>query len=65
MPSLPKKKNMSLTLEDLKDKLKQLDSVLLLEVLEIDSEELVEAFVDAIELRFDQLAEEFEEEEDD
>jgi len=56
---------MSLTLEDLKDKLKQVDNVSLLEVLEIDSDELVEAFVDKIEQRYDQLTEDFEEEDTD
>ena len=55
---------MALTLEDLKDKLKQVEVTLLLEVLEIESEELVEAFVDKIELQYDQLVEEFEEEEE-
>jgi len=37
------------TLEDIKDKLKQLDEVTLMEVLEITSEDLVERFVDKIE----------------
>lgn len=55
---------MSLTLEELKEKLKRVDSISLLEVLEIDSDELVEAFTDAIVQRYDQLVEEFEEEEE-
>ena len=37
------------TLEDIKDKLKQLDEVTLMEVLEITSEDLVERFVDRVE----------------
>ena len=36
------------TLEDIKDKLKQLDEVTLMEVLEITSEDLVDRFVDRI-----------------
>lgn len=55
---------MALTIEELKDKLKQVEVTLLLEVLEIDSEELVEAFVERIEDKYDQLVEEFEEEDE-
>ncbi len=43
------------TLEDIKDKLKQLDEVTLMEVLEITSEDLVERFVDRIEQKEDTL----------
>jgi len=43
------------TLEDIKDKLKQLDEVTLMEVLEITSEDLVERFVDRIEHKQDTL----------
>jgi hypothetical protein len=43
------------TLEDIKDKLKQLDEVTLMEVLEITSEDLVERFVDRIEQKQDTL----------
>jgi hypothetical protein len=44
-----------LTFKDLKDRLKHLDEVTLLEVLNISSEDLVERFSDFIEDRFDQL----------
>jgi len=43
------------TLEDIKDKLKQLDEVTLMEVLEITSEDLVDRFVDRIEQKEDTL----------
>ncbi len=43
------------TLEDIKDKLKQLDEVTLMETLEITSEDLVERFVDRIEQKQDTL----------
>jgi hypothetical protein len=43
------------TLEDIKDKLKQLDEVTLMEVLEITSEDLVERFLDRIEQKEDTL----------
>lgn len=42
-------------------RLKQLDEITLLEVLEINSEELVERFQDKIEDRIDELVEDFEE----
>ncbi len=51
-----------LTLRDVIEHLKRIDEVSLLEVLEISSEELCERFVDKIEDKYDQLAEEFEEE---
>jgi hypothetical protein len=44
-----------LTLEDIKDKLKQLDEVTLLEILEITSEDLVDRFTDLIEKQQDTL----------
>ena len=44
-----------LTLEEIKDKLKQLDEVTLMEVLEITSEDLVERFVDRIEQKQETL----------
>ena len=47
------------TLEDIKDKLKQLDEVTLMEVLEITSEDLVERFVDRIEQKEDTLENDF------
>ena len=43
------------TLEDIKDKLKQLDEVTLREVLEISSEDLVDRFVDRIEQKQETL----------
>jgi hypothetical protein len=43
------------TLEDIKDKLKQLDEVTLMEVLEITSEDLVDRFVDRIEQKQETL----------
>ena len=43
------------TLEDMKDKLKQLDEVTLMETLEITSEDLVERFVDRIEQKQETL----------
>ncbi len=43
------------TLEDIKDKLKQLDEVTLMETLEITSEDLVERFVDRIEQKQETL----------
>lgn len=50
---------MTMTLEDIKDKLKKLDEVILLEVLEISSEELVDRFIDKVEDNFDELEEDF------
>lgn len=47
------------TLEDIKDKLKQLDEVTLMEVLEISSEDLVDRFVDRIEQKQDTLENDF------
>jgi len=53
---------MSLTLEDLKDRLKKQDEVSLLEILDISSEEIVERFVDFIEDQFEKLEEELQDE---
>lgn len=50
---------MSTTLQELKEHLVTLDEVSILEVLEINSEELVERFEDKIEERFEVLNEEF------
>lgn len=47
-----------LTINDVKDRMKHLDEITLLEILDITSEELVENFTDKIEDRFDDLAEE-------
>ena len=51
---------MALTLIEIKDRLKQIDEVDLLELLEISSEDLVERFVDLIEDNFDKLEKEVE-----
>ena len=48
---------MELTIEELKEKLATIDEVSLLEILEIDSRDLVELFVDKIEDKADELAE--------
>lgn len=50
-----------LTLEEIKDKLKQLDEVTLLETLEITSDDLVERFLDRIEQQQDTLENDFDE----
>lgn len=46
---------MALTFEDIRDRLKQLDEITLLEVLEISSEDLVDRFGDLIENRLEDL----------
>jgi len=51
---------MALTIHDLKDRLKQINEVDLLELLDISSEDLVERFVDLIEDDFDRLEKEME-----
>lgn len=55
---------MSLTFKEIKERLMQLDEVLLLEVLNINSEDIVERFEDKIEDDIDRLAEELEDEEE-
>lgn len=55
---------MALTLEDLKDRLKQVDEVSLLEKLEIYSDDIVDRFEDKIEEQFEELEQEFNEEQD-
>lgn len=55
---------MSLTFENLKDKLKQVDEVSLLEKLEIYSDDIVDRFEDKIEEQFEELEQEFEEPDD-
>jgi len=56
--------SMALTLEELKQKLSRIDEISLLEVLEIDSEMLVERFWDLIERKHDEFEEEFESDEE-
>lgn len=51
---------MSMTFEEIKARLKRLDEVLLLEVLNINSEDIVERFDDFIEDNLDELEEELE-----
>lgn len=46
---------MEFTLEELKEKLSELDEVTLMELLDIHSDELVEAFADKIEEEQDKL----------
>lgn len=52
------------TLADVINHLKRIDEISLLEVLDISSEDLVDRFVDLIEDRYEQLREEFEEEDE-
>jgi|TARA_R110002167_G_scaffold543_6_gene2449 hypothetical protein len=49
---------MALTIADISDRLKHLDEITLLEVLDISSEDLVERFQDLIEDRAEELEEE-------
>lgn len=51
-----------ITLTELKEKLKQVDEVDLLELLNINAEDIVERFVDFIEDRFEILEQAFDEE---
>ena len=54
---------MSMTLQEIKDRLMQLDEVTLLEVLNLSSEDIVEAFEDVVVDRFEEFEDEFAEEE--
>lgn len=51
------------TIEELKEKMAQLDELTILELLDISSEELVEFLHDQIEYKYDQLLEYFNEDE--
>jgi hypothetical protein len=51
---------MALTIHDLKDRLKQINEIDLLELLEVSSEDIVERFIDLIEDNFDKLEKEVE-----
>jgi hypothetical protein len=51
-----------LTLNDLCEKLKQIDEVSLMEILEISSEDIILKFIDKIEDKYDYLVNEFNEE---
>lgn len=55
---------MALTILDLFDKLKRLDEISLLEILNITTEELVDRFEDRIEAMFDQLVDEIDDTEE-
>lgn len=55
---------MALTLRDLQQKLKLIDEISLMEVLEITSEDLVLKFVERIEEKFEELETEFDDGED-
>lgn len=54
-----------LTLNELCERLKHIDEISLMEVLEINSDEIVDRFVDKIEERIDDLQRDFEAEFDD
>ena len=54
---------MSMTLREIKERLKQLDEVTLLEVLNLSSGDIVEAFEDIVVDRFEEFEGEFSEEE--
>jgi hypothetical protein len=56
---------MSKTIRDLIEDLKRLDEVTLLEVLGLTSEDILDRFEDIVESKFDQLADDFETEEED
>lgn len=51
-----------LTLNELADRLKHIDEISLMEVLEITSDEIVDRFMDKIEFRVDDLQRDFEDE---
>ena len=55
---------MATTFPELMDYLKTIDEISLLEILDINSEDLVDRFQDKIEERFDQLVEDLEEEQE-
>jgi hypothetical protein len=53
-----------LTFHELKERLKKLDEISLMEELDISSEDLVDRFEDYIELKFEKLCSDFDEDED-
>ena len=55
---------MSLTIHDLFERLKELDELSILEILNLTSEQLIDRFQDEIEDKFDTLIEQFEDEDD-
>lgn len=54
---------MTLTLHDIKDRLKHVDEISLLEILEISSEDIIERFQDRIEDKQDELEEDLSDDE--
>jgi len=52
-----------LTLNDVKDRLKQQSEIHLLEILDVSSEDIVERFSDIIDERYDSLLEDLEDDE--
>lgn len=55
---------MPLTLEEIKEELKKVNEVDLLEILDLTSEDLVDRFADIIEDRIDWISPEFEDDEE-
>lgn len=55
----------SKTLEELKERMSQLDELTIIELLDISSEELVEFLSDQIEYKYDQLIEYFDDSNED
>lgn len=51
-------------LKSLEDKLKKIDEISLLEVLDISSEDIVDRFIDKIEDNFEELSADFEEDDE-
>lgn len=56
---------MSLTIYELQDRLREIDELSLLEILNISSEEIVDKFIDTIEEKFSVLVKSFEESNED
>lgn len=56
---------MSLTIYELQDRLKEIDELSLLEILNISSEEIVDKFIDTIEEKYPVLVKEFEKSDED
>ena len=54
---------MALTFTELLERLKKVDEISLLEILDISSEDLVDRFPDLIEAKYDEIVEEFPEDE--
>lgn len=56
---------MSITIYELQDRLKEVDELSLMEMLDISSEEIVDKFIDKIENKFTTLVTSFEEPDED